>query len=136
MAQTLTFRTKAEVVAELERRARQLRVPKTVLAERYVEEGLAMEMYPGIVFREGPAGRRPGLLGGPDIWEVVEVFLREDRDVEATAASLGVRPGGIDAALRYYAANAAAVDEWIERNRELMREAEAQFRRQQELLRG
>ena len=134
--QTLTFRTTAEVLAELERRARQLRVPKTVLAERYVEEGLAMEEFPGVVFRDGPAGRRPGLLSGPDVWEVVEVFLREDRDVEATAGSLGLRPGAVDAALRYYAANAADVDEWIERNRDLMREAEEQFRRQQELLQG
>lgn len=27
-----------------------------------------MDEHPGIVFRSGPAGRRAGLAGGPDIW--------------------------------------------------------------------
>ncbi len=133
---TLTFRTRGEVLTQLERRARQLRVPKTVLAERYVEEGLTMEAFPGIVFRDGPAGRRPGLLGGPDVWEVAEVFLAEERDPEATAERLGIRPGVLEAAIRYYAANATNVDAWIERNRELMMEAAEQVSRQQKLLDG
>jgi hypothetical protein len=133
MAQTLTFRTTSAVLTQLERRARQLRVPKTTLAERYVEEGLAMEAFPGIVFRDGPAGRRPGLLGGPDVWEVIEIFLAEDRDVETTAEQLGLRPGAVDTATRYYAANSAQVDEWIARNREMMSEAEEHFRGQQKL---
>ena len=136
MTQTLTFRTRGEVLALLERRARQLRVPKTVLAERYVEEGLTMEAFPGIVFRDGPAGRRPGLLGGPDVWEVVEIFLAEDRDLEATTERLSVRPGVLDTAIRYYAANPTEVDGWIERNRELMRDAEEHFARQQQILHG
>jgi hypothetical protein len=133
---TLTFRARAEVLAQLERRARQLRVPKTVLAERYVEEGLTMEAFPGIVFRDGPAGRRPGLVGGPDVWEVVEMFVAEGRDPEATAERLGIRPGVLEAAIRYYASNPADVDSWIERNRELMKGAEEQFAREQQLLHG
>lgn len=30
-----------------------------------------MDEHPGIVFREGPAGRRATVVGGPDVWEVV-----------------------------------------------------------------
>lgn len=41
------------------------------LAERYIDEGIRSEEFPGIVFRSGPAGRRAGLSGGPDVWEVV-----------------------------------------------------------------
>lgn len=27
-------------------------------------------MHPAIVFRDGPAGRRAGVTGGPDVWEI------------------------------------------------------------------
>ena len=37
---------------------------------RYAEEGARREEHPLIVFRDGPTGRRAGLLGGPDVWEV------------------------------------------------------------------
>src|SRR5882724_4503246 len=40
-------------------------------ANRLVDEGLRMAEHPGVVFREGPTGRRAGLVGGPDVWEVV-----------------------------------------------------------------
>jgi hypothetical protein len=31
-----------------------------------------MNAHPGIVCRDGPAGRRPGVVGGPDVWEVIQ----------------------------------------------------------------
>lgn len=40
-------------------------------AARYVDEGLRMDEHPGILFREGSAGRRATVVGGPDVWEVV-----------------------------------------------------------------
>ena len=33
-----------------------------------------MEEHPGVVFRDGPAGRRAGLAGGPDVWEAIVVL--------------------------------------------------------------
>ena len=30
-----------------------------------------MEVHPGVIFRDGPFGRRALLVGGPDIWEVI-----------------------------------------------------------------
>ena len=50
------------------------------LAERFVEEGVRSAELPGIVFRSGPTGRRAGLHGGPDVWEIV-------RDVEGARAA-------------------------------------------------
>ena len=32
---------------------------------------MRMTEHPGVVFREGPTGRRAGLVGGADVWEVV-----------------------------------------------------------------
>ena len=55
------------------------------LAERLLDEGLRAEELPGIVFRPGPNGRRAGLHGGPDVWEIV-------RDVEAARAAGAKEP--------------------------------------------
>jgi hypothetical protein len=132
MGQTLTLRPRSpRTLARLEERARLIHVPKTALADRYVEEGLAMDSYPGIVFRDGPSGRRPAVVGGPDVWEVIEVFQAEDRNTRATAENLRLRRGLVEAAVAYYADHQEAVDEWIEANRTMMEEAAAAFARQQ-----
>lgn len=34
-----------------------------------------MEDHPGVVFRDGPAGRRACLIGGPDVWEVIRSVM-------------------------------------------------------------
>src|SRR2546430_16513901 len=100
MPRTITLRPRsAGTLARLEQRARLIRVPKTALADRYVEEGLAMDAYPGIVFRDGPSGRRPAVIGGPDVWEGVQAFMAEGRDVRGTASNSGRRPGPVDAAV-------------------------------------
>ncbi len=41
------------------------------------------------MFRGGALGRRPGLSCGPDVWEVVEIFRAESRDLAATAQKRG-----------------------------------------------
>src|SRR5262245_12997774 len=59
------------------------------LAERYIDEGLRMEEFPGVVFRTGPTGRRAGVLNGPDVWEIVadvKRAVRARRDPIATVA--------------------------------------------------
>jgi hypothetical protein len=50
-------------------------------ANRLVDEALRMSEHPGIVFRPGPTGRRAGLVGGPDVWEVVRA-VKSARAVE------------------------------------------------------
>ena len=55
------------------------------LAERFIEEGVRSAELPGIVFRSGPTGRRAGLHGGPDVWEIV-------RDLEAARAACADDP--------------------------------------------
>lgn len=137
MGQTLTFRPKSpRTLTELERRAKRAGIAKTALADRYVEEGLVMDAYPGIVFRDGPAGRRPALAGGPDVWEVIQVFRAEGGNVGGTAEYLSLRQGLVEAAVAFYADHRELIDDWIETNRRMMDEAEAAFRRRQSVQQG
>ncbi len=61
--------------------ARHPGLSRASVAARYVDEGLRMDEHPGIVFRDGPAGRRASVIGGPDVWEVVTA-LRSARSAE------------------------------------------------------
>jgi hypothetical protein len=134
MGQSLTFRTQPEVLDQLQRQANLVHMPKTALAERYVQEGLVMDQFPGIMFRSGPSGRRPGVAGGPDVWEIVEVFRAESNDLRRTSENLGLRPGLVEAAVRFYASHQAEIDAAIETRRKFMEEAALVYRREQEIL--
>src|SRR5207248_10699469 len=108
------------VPAELEERLRR-RAPggKSELINRLIDEGLRMDEHPGIIFRPGPAGRRPGLIGGPDVWEVARVLRAidargEERIAEAVART-GLDAAQIRAADRYHAAHTHETHAWIDR---------------------
>ena len=87
-----------------------------------VEEGLRMDAHPGVLFRDGPAGRRAVLVGGPDVWEVVRA-IRNARAAEAAlsgddllalvAENTGVAPRLLDVAVAYYGDYPAEVDALI-----------------------
>lgn len=134
----LTIRLSAATLRRLDDRRRGSGESKSRLAQRYIAEGMAMEEHPGIVFRHGPGGRRAGLAGGPDVWQVIGVLggcdERGEPAVRRTADWLGLRPDQVRAALSYYAANQGQIDEWIERNDREAESAEAAWRRAQELL--
>lgn len=87
---------------------------------RYAEEGARRDEHPLITFRDGPTGRRAGLVGGPDVWEVAMWLddLADESDPPAALAEDGVvsRPQ-IDAALRYRAAYPDEIDARIELHR-------------------
>ncbi|HEY4812275.1 MAG TPA: hypothetical protein VIH71_14570 [Solirubrobacteraceae bacterium] len=74
---------------------------------RYAEEGARRDEHPLVTFRDGPAGRRAGLLGGPDVWEVVmwmEDLEGEANPVATLIADSTLTRSQVDAALRYRAA--------------------------------
>ncbi len=74
----VSTRYPTDTLKRLDRRARAEGHSRSTLIQRYVAEGIEMDEHPGVVFRSGPAGRRPGLLGGPDVWEVVAVHRSFD----------------------------------------------------------
>lgn len=74
---------------------------------RYAEEGARRDEHPTITFRDGPTGRRAGLIGGPDVWEIA-MWIDDLGSVKNPAAQLAkdgvVTRAQIDAALAYGAA--------------------------------
>jgi hypothetical protein len=126
----VSTRYPSDTLKRLDRRAEEEGNPRSTLIQRYVIEGIEMDEYPGVVFRSGPAGRRPGLVAGPDIWEVVSVHRSFD-DVDRTAAWLDQQTTAIETALRYYEAHKTDIDEWIKRNEEAAAAAERVARARQ-----
>jgi hypothetical protein len=100
---------------------------KSRTAERLIDEGLRMEDHPGIVFKDGPTGRRAALSFGPDVWEVVKAvkeFGSTGEQAIAGAAEWGnLSHAQVNVALRYYGDFLEEVDERIAFNQE---EAERQ----------
>ena len=87
---------------------------------RYAEEGARRDEHPLITFRDGPAGRRAGLLGGPDVWEVVmwvEDLAAESDPVAALVEDSVLTRSQVDAALRYRAAYPDEISARIELHR-------------------
>ena len=85
------------------------------LAERFIDEGLRSEEFPGLVFRPGPAGRRAGLVGGPDVWEIVrDLHGARDWGVADPAATVAAASELSDAQVRLAAAYYAAYPDEID----------------------
>ncbi|MHB1928779.1 MAG: ribbon-helix-helix protein, CopG family [Acidimicrobiales bacterium] len=110
------------------------------LAEELIDEGLRARRHPLVGFRDGPAGRRAHLVGGPDVWEVIEGLVRGDvppaERVTRAVEVFGLRRQLVEAALAYYAEFTEEINTQADANRRTAEEAEAQWRRQQDLLAG
>lgn len=73
----VSVRLSKAVLSPIRARARASGKPVSRVIGEMLEMALRMQRFPGIVFVEGPAGRRAHLAGtGMDVWEVVEL-LRE-----------------------------------------------------------
>jgi hypothetical protein len=114
-------------------------------ANRLVDEGLRTTEHPGVTFREGATGRRAGLVGGPDIWEVVravrsarsaEPALAENALLAMVADNTGLPLRLLRTALRYWAAYPDEVDAEIAAADAAELAAERAWRREQDLLAG
>lgn len=81
-----------------------------------------MADHAGVIFRDGPSGRRAVLVAGPDVWEVIETLrgtaLAGEHAVAATAEWGNLTPAQVRTAVRYYAAFKDEIDQRIRLNRE------------------
>lgn len=97
-----------------------------------------MAEHPGIIFKDGPTGRRAALALGPDVWEVVKAAREtEERGEGAVAAMeelLNLPAERVRAALRYYAAYPDEIDAEVALADEESRAAEEAWRTQRRLL--
>jgi hypothetical protein len=110
------------------------------LAEELIDEGLRVRRHPLLSFRDGPSGRRAALVGGLDVWELVDGLVggdvAPDRRIERAVELFGLRREQVEAALAYYAEFTEEIEVQIAANRRVAEEAEALWHRQQELLAG
>jgi hypothetical protein len=135
---TFSARWSSDVVDRLAHRSELSGTNKSRLAERYVDEGVRMDEHPGVIFRDGPTGRRAALPGGPDVWEVMATLkggeARGQEAIISTADLLDLTDAQVRAAVRYYAAFTDEIDRRIALNTEDVDEAEAAWRREQAAL--
>jgi hypothetical protein len=97
-----------------------------------------MADHPGVIFKDGPSGRRAALAYGPDVWEVIK-FLREIDErgpaaIDAAAEVVAVDSSRIAAAISYYGDYAEEIDAEIAEADEASARAEAAWRVQQQLI--
>jgi hypothetical protein len=134
----LSARLDETVARRLADRSARTSENKSRLVERYVDEGMRMDDHPGIVFRDGPSGRRAGLVVGPDVWEVMSVVRNVsgsgDAVLRQAAEALDLSPDQVRLAVRYYSDYSQEIDERIRRNREESASAEAAWKREQAAL--
>lgn len=118
--------------------ARRQRVALSTLAERLIDEGLRSEAHPMVIFRPGPGGRRPVLIGGPEVADVIGAIVGGDVPADErrqrAAELLGTSLALVDAAMAYYADFTDEIDGLLAERARQAEEMEAAWRRQRALL--
>lgn len=95
---------------------------------RYAEEGARRDEHPMIMFRDGATGRRAGVVGGPDVWEVAMWLddLGDDADPTGTLVADGVAVRAhVDAAIAYRSDHPDEIQARIELHRSEVAAADA-----------
>src|ERR1700732_2051703 len=139
MTAPVSIRFDAALLARLRRRAGATAGSTTsALAQRLIDEGLRMADHPGVIFKDGPSGRRAALAYGPDVWEVIKLLREIDERgpaaIDAAAEVFAVDSSRIAAAISYYGDYADEIDAEIAEAEDASARAEAAWRIQQQLI--
>lgn len=132
------------MIDRLERRAsRAPGLKPATLAALMIDEGLRMEEHPGIMFREGPTGRRAVVIGAGDVWEVIRAIrsarssepdLDENAIIELVGMNTGMNRGHIRTAIDYWSSYPDEVEARISQAELAEQGATAELIRAHELL--
>ena len=139
MTSPLSIRFDPALLARLRRRAMVQDTTPSGLAQRLIDEGLRSQEHPGIVFRDGPSGRRAALVGGPDVWEVISAVRMsgakdEKRAITTVAGEMTLSSAQVQLALEYYGSFPAEIDGQVAENDRVASEALEAWRARQRLL--
>jgi uncharacterized protein (DUF433 family) len=106
------IRIESPLMTKLEEEARERGQRLDTLVSEIIDEGLRMRRVPGIVFTDGPAGRRATITGcGIDVWEVIATWNSLGQDAGKLRENYHwLSDSQICAALTYYQAYPAEVD--------------------------
>lgn len=133
-----SFRLPEDLAERLASRAEHEGVSQTQLVASLLDEGLKTRAFPGIVYREGPTGRRAALAAGPDVWEVVGTVRRVsgsgERKVRNAARMLSLDERWVRLAVEFYSAFPDEVDARITANEDAADQLRERAERRERLL--
>lgn len=106
-----------ELDREISRESTDRATTWSALATELLEEALRMRRAPGVVFVDGPAGRRAAVAGtGLDVWEIVATWRAAAKDFGQLRQSYGwLTEPQLRAALAYYELYPHEIDARLER---------------------
>ena len=97
-------------------------LPASVLAASLLDEGIKLRQFPGIVYKDGPSGRRASLADGPDVWQVIRALREAPEDgsdpVETVSIEADLHRRQIVLAAQFYEVYPDEVDAMIALDRE------------------
>jgi hypothetical protein len=139
MTSPLSMRFEAALLARLRRRVNATPGSTTsALAQRLIDEGLRMADHPGVIFKDGPSGRRAALGYGPDIWEIVkflgEIDERGPAALDAAAEVFAIDSSRVSTAISYYSSYPDEIDAEVNEADEASERAEEAWRVQRRLI--
>jgi hypothetical protein len=117
MARPTSFRLEEQLLNRLGHAAKAASISVTSLVSTLIDEGLKTRRFPGIVYRDGETGRRAGVVGGPDVWEIVRAVKetpgKGDARVRRLVEELGLSRDRVGLAVDFYTAFPTEIDERI-----------------------
>ena len=117
MSRPTSLRLPDDVRERLDDESQRVSAAPSTLAVVLIDEGLRMRRFPGIVFRDGPTGRRAGLAKGPDVWEIVRDLKRAQgtgrQPIGFVAEETGLAPEMIELAADYCVVYPEEIDDRI-----------------------
>lgn len=112
-----SLRLPPDILREIRELARQSKRSSSFIVSTLIEEGLKQRRCPGIVFTDGPTGRRATVAGtGIDVWEVIRVSKSCGGDPNALAEALPhLSQRQLEVALYYYRCYPEEIEERLAR---------------------
>ncbi len=119
-SKTRGLRVPEELEREIEREAEAVGKSWSAMTKDLLTEAIKMRRAPGVVFADGPAGRRPVVAGsGLEVWEVIATWRAGGKDRAKLRESLHwLTEAQIRAALSYYELYPGDIDPRLERERQ------------------
>lgn len=124
-----SLRLSPEVLREIRALGRHLERPSSYVVSALIDEGLRQRRCPGIVFTDGPTGRRATVAGtGVDVWEVIRVYKACGEDLDALAQALPqLSRRQLEACLHYFRCYPGEIEERLAQEQATEEEFSARF---------